>query len=189
MTDKQQLRQHALGARRGLDRARRASASMAVQQRCLQYVAGLGHVDDVLLYRALPDEVDTTLLFARLPANTYAPVTRKGGSMQWLSVGPQTEWRKGAHGVHEPLDGRPWIPGHGRSLLVCPMAGFDRQGNRLGLGLGCFDRWLAGSARHLHRIIGLAFACQEVPGIPCDAHDIPMHVIITETETLKCRTR
>ncbi len=188
MTDKHTLRQRALSARRSLDEAQRARASAAIQHRCLEYIACLGGIDHILLYRALSDEVDTTHLFSQLHQTTYAPVTRGSGHMQWRRVTPDTQWEKGAHGVQEPSDGAFWTPQSGTSLLICPIVGFDRQGNRLGLGLGCFDRWLAEHARYLQRVIGLAFACQEVPHIPCDTHDFPMHAIITEMETIECRT-
>jgi len=186
VTDKGLFRRRALSARRSLDTRLRARASAVIQRQCLQYVTNLG-VNHVLLYRALADEVDTTWLFSRLRQAIYAPVTRGSGHMQWRHVSPDTRWKKGAHGVQEPEDGTLWTQETGASLLICPMAGFDRQGNRLGLGLGCFDRWLAENGHHLLRIIGLAFACQEIPHIPRDAHDFPMDTIITETEIIECR--
>ncbi|PJC70988.1 MAG: 5-formyltetrahydrofolate cyclo-ligase, partial [Zetaproteobacteria bacterium CG_4_8_14_3_um_filter_59_5] len=71
--------------------------------------------------------------------------------------------------------------------LLCPLVGFDRCGNRLGMGKGCFDRWLDGMKNHILLGVGLAFACQECPRIPAEAHDMPLDIIITEGETIACR--
>ena len=55
---------------------------------------------------------------------------------------------------------------------------FDPQtGHRLGYGRGHFDRFLA---RHRITAIALAYEEQLVPGLPRDAHDVPMDVLVTE---------
>jgi len=188
MTNKQLLRKRTMVARRSLTPAQRADASLTIQERLLEHLASHSAIINVLLYRALADEVDTGHLFSKLSQTAYAPVTHTSGSMQWHRVMPETQWRKGNYGVEEPEGGNLWAPSCDASVLVCPMAGFDRQGNRLGLGLGCFDRWLASFAGHLHDVIGLAFACQEISHIPYDRHDVPMQTIITEAEIIQCRT-
>lgn len=188
ITNKQALRERALAARRSLSAKQRTDASLAIQDRLIGHLASHDAITNILLYRALADEVDTSRLFLQLGQTMYAPITHVSGSMQWHKVTTDTQWKKGNYGVNEPEGGCPWTPVSGTSVLICPMAGFDRQGNRLGLGLGCFDRWLANFGCHLHSIAGLAFGCQEVSHIPCDKHDVPMHAIITETEIIQCRT-
>jgi len=107
--------------------------------------------------------------------------------MQWREVGPDSLWHKGKFGIEEPVGGRPWAPSVGKAVLVCPLAGFDRRGNRLGLGLGCFDRWLARYGADLAVTFGLGFSCQELPAIPAESHDVPLDFIITEREVIECR--
>jgi len=188
ISDKKALRKKVLETRRSLSTGQRSKASLAIQKRFLGYLAHHGSITDVLLYHSMDDEVDTHSLFSCLSHNLFAPVTHVSGQMQWYKVTPATHWGKGCLGVEEPDGGSLWTPACGTSMLVCPMAGFDRQGNRLGLGLGCFDRWLAGFSCYLQSTVGFAFACQEVPHIPSDRHDIPMHTIITESEIIQCRT-
>ena len=69
--------------------------------------------------------------------------------------------------------------------ILMPVVGFDRHGNRLGMGAGYYDRAL----RHLRdgsrrwrrpRLVGLAFACQEVERIVPSTWDIPLDVVVTE---------
>jgi 5-formyltetrahydrofolate cyclo-ligase len=65
--------------------------------------------------------------------------------------------------------------------VVCPGVAFDRQGGRLGRGLGCYDAFLR-ELRGKVLIIGIAFDCQIMPDkVPFDYHDIPMDMVITES--------
>jgi len=64
------------------------------------------------------------------------------------------------------------------AVVITPMVGFDRSGNRLGYGAGYYDRFLAG-IRGVP-VIGLAFSCQEVPLIPACPDDIGVDIVVTE---------
>jgi 5-formyltetrahydrofolate cyclo-ligase len=66
------------------------------------------------------------------------------------------------------------------AIILTPLVGFDRRGNRLGQGAGYYDRAFArhpGGWR-----IGVALAVQEVDSIPTEAWDVPLHAIATEQE-------
>jgi len=63
-------------------------------------------------------------------------------------------------------------------LIVTPLLAFDAFGQRLGQGGGYYDRTFAarpGAAR-----VGLAWAAQELDRLPAEAHDIPLHGVLTE---------
>ncbi|MBJ3786876.1 5-formyltetrahydrofolate cyclo-ligase [Devosia sediminis] len=64
-------------------------------------------------------------------------------------------------------------------LMLVPLLGFDGEGTRLGYGGGYYDRTLAALPRK-PLLIGLAFAAQEIPRIPREAHDVPLDAVITE---------
>jgi len=69
------------------------------------------------------------------------------------------------------------------ATMLLPLAAFDSRGNRIGYGGGYYDRAIAemrgrGLKPHL---VGLAFDCQQVAGIPASPHDIPMQAILTES--------
>ncbi|MBO1324911.1 5-formyltetrahydrofolate cyclo-ligase [Acetobacter sp. TBRC 12305] len=67
-------------------------------------------------------------------------------------------------------------------MVLVPLLGFDRAGNRLGYGGGYYDRTLA-AMPHVGRI-GYAPSTQEVAALPAGPHDQPLPCIVTDKETL-----
>lgn len=63
-------------------------------------------------------------------------------------------------------------------LIVVPMAAFDAEGRRLGYGSGVYDRFLP-QLREDCRVLGVAYAEQEVTEVPCEPHDVSLEKIIT----------
>lgn len=63
-------------------------------------------------------------------------------------------------------------------IILTPLVGFDRRLNRLGQGAGHYDRAFARYERAWR--VGVAWSVQEVPAIPADIWDVPLHAIITE---------
>lgn len=66
--------------------------------------------------------------------------------------------------------------------ILLPLAAFDAAGNRIGYGQGHYDKTLA----HLNAIkIGAGFACQEVPAIQAEPHDVRLDYILTQKAFIK----
>ncbi len=66
--------------------------------------------------------------------------------------------------------------------MIAPLLAFDREGHRLGQGAGHYDRTLQGlRERGPVWVIGLAYAGQEIDGVPREPHDQPLDAILTET--------
>ena len=64
-------------------------------------------------------------------------------------------------------------------VVVMPLLGFDKRGTRLGYGGGYYDRTLA-RMKKKPKLIGYAFAAQELPEIPRQPHDLPLDAVATE---------
>ena len=189
MTYKQQLRTQALTARSALLPEMKQQYSIAIEHTLFQFLkTNISDDHHLLAYRALPDEVDTSALFDSPPCSIYAPRMHGKEDMHWLGVMSDTRWVSGTFGIMEPENGPDWTDEHSPAVLICPLVGFDRNGNRLGMGKGCFDRWLEKYQHRIDAIIGLAFSCQELSHIPAEPHDIPLNIIITEKEVIACRT-
>jgi 5-formyltetrahydrofolate cyclo-ligase len=74
-------------------------------------------------------------------------------------------------------------------ILFLPLVGFDRAGNRIGMGAGFYDRSLSGLERRFHRprLVGLGYSFQEVEKIEPDDWDIPLDAVVTEDESFCVR--
>ncbi|WP_018294002.1 5-formyltetrahydrofolate cyclo-ligase [Mariprofundus ferrooxydans] len=187
-SDKNVLRSSALSARRELSPEQRSAYSRTICLR-LHEILAAAQPDCLLAYRPLPNEVDTTPLFQDTATQLYAPVTHHHEHMEWRKICRDTVWHAGVFGVDEPQEGPLWSAASGHTILVCPLVAFDQRGNRLGMGKGCFDFWLAQYRSSIDQVIGLAFSCQQVAEVPAERHDMPMDFIITEKEVTQCLKR
>ena len=71
-------------------------------------------------------------------------------------------------------------------FILLPGVVFDRCGNRIGFGRGCYDRFLEQRTRPV-TLIGAAYDFQVVSGIlPADPGDIPADYIVTESGLISC---
>ncbi len=195
MTDisflKKQLRQQLTDRRLSLSALQRNTYSAAIIEHLYRYLAALPETAEplqLLVYHALPVEVDTFALFHQQQYQVFAPRMLPDHDMAWVAIDQQTIWHEMDYGVLEPRNGELWQPGHSRTILISPLLGFDRAGDRLGMGKGFFDRWLEKHGSDLELQLGLAFSCQELPKIPVEPHDAPLSAIITESGVIPCPT-
>jgi 5-formyltetrahydrofolate cyclo-ligase len=140
-------------------------------------------------YWPIRGEADPLPLLSQLAAagvTTALPVVAGRGQplifRQWR---PGDRLVTGPIGLREPAAES---PASNPDLLFVPLAAFDRTGHRVGYGAGYYDATLAALAATRPLAIGLAFSEQEVALIPAEAHDHPLAFVITERETIDCRT-
>ena len=62
-------------------------------------------------------------------------------------------------------------------LVVVPGVAFDSHGNRLGRGMGYYDRFLKGLPDRA-ATIGVCFDFQKLSSVPVDPHDLPVKKVI-----------
>jgi 5-formyltetrahydrofolate cyclo-ligase len=74
-------------------------------------------------------------------------------------------------------------------IVMAPLLGFDQEGTRLGMGKGFYDRTFAflneGKDMPKPRLIGLAYAWQEVAEIPKEKHDVLLSGVITDKRFIR----
>ena len=96
------------------------------------------------------------------------------------------ELEKGSYSILEPIrKNEKEILLDSINLIIVPAIGFDIKGNRLGHGLGYYDKLLKNSNIATH--IGLAFEFQIIDHIQIEKHDIPVDIIITEKRIIHCK--
>jgi len=85
------------------------------------------------------------------------------------------------YAIPQPIKSESVIP----HILLIPLLGFDRAGNRIGYGKGYYDRTLEQlRTRHNITAIGLAYAEQEVDHINAAPHDQRLNIVVTPRETI-----
>ena len=88
----------------------------------------------------------------------------------------------GAFGIMEPKKDCLEINTEQIDLVFVPGVAFDLAGNRLGHGLGYYDRFL----EDFNGIkVGVAYDFQIVDSIKVKSHDVPMDYVITEKRVIK----
>ncbi|HEX5757180.1 MAG TPA: 5-formyltetrahydrofolate cyclo-ligase [Arenimonas sp.] len=99
-------------------------------------------------------------------------------------------WRAGdplqpnRYGIPEPVvDPASLLAPGDLALAFVPLVGFDRQGGRLGAGGGYYDRSFAFRRTQAAPplLIGVAFACQELPAMTREAWDVDLDAIVCES--------
>jgi 5-formyltetrahydrofolate cyclo-ligase len=144
----------------------------------------------VALYLPMPGEVDLRPGLERAwrrGATVFVPriASRRRGRMSFVRWMPGAAERRNVFGIVEPAGTVRPTPARQLDVVVVPVVGFDRRGNRLGMGAGFYDRALRrrlDPARPWRRprLVGVAFACQELEAIPVSPWDVPLDLIVTE---------
>ena len=138
--------------------------------------------DQIVVYRALDDEVDPAALVERAIADgksVFLPGVEVGWTLTFRSWRPGETLEPDAAGILHPAAGAPLE--QRSTLSIVPGRAFDPCGGRLGRGRGCYDSALERLAE-LGPTIGLAFACQVVDRVPCGDRDRPVDGWVTDAQ-------
>lgn len=178
------LRAECLSRRRSLpEDARAAAAERAAQILAGQPLKAMGKI--VSGYWPLHGEFDVRPALLALGKAGFAlalPVieTAKAPLIFRRYAPGDTLLKDTTHDIYEPLpSAQILVP----DILLVPLVAFDRNGFRLGLGGGYYDRTLAGLGKRI--TIGIGYADAEVETVPSEAHDVKMDYILTEKEWIK----
>ncbi len=181
MTDKKKIRRIALTARRTMSPEERKDASKAITD-LIAASDVFRMAETVLIYKAMPDEVDLGFLTCLPDAEgkrfCYPRVIGEGHMTALLPCGPDS-WGKGSFGITEPDEAKslPVSP-EDIDLVLCPCTAFDNSMGRLGMGGGYYDRFLP---KCLNAVIAaVAFETQKVEAVPKEDTDIRMDMVFTE---------
>ena len=134
----------------------------------------------VFVYVSLDWEIDTHALIkdALSSGKTVAvPKCLPGGRMEVYRLDDFHQLKAQTLGILEPEEGADKIAEERLELALIPCLSCTKDGIRLGQGGGYYDRFLAGKKR-------LFKLCRESllsKNLPCEAHDIRMDAVLTET--------
>lgn len=140
-------------------------------------------------------ELNTWLLASRKTLYLPCLPVNRLGRLLFRRVTEQTRWCLNAYDIPEPQASRSRAPARNPAfldLVLVPLVGFDELGNRMGMGAGFYDRSLAFRRLRQHwqkpRLVGLAYACQQVDRLPTQPWDVPLDAIVTENGIITPRS-
>lgn len=119
---------------------------------------------------------------------TYLPILEGNGnnSLKFAAYQADTPLQLNRYRILEPVE--PIVfPTQQLDVVLLPLVAFDRQGNRLGMGGGYYDRtfeFLLTEPARKPILIGLAYEFQCVKQLPQDSWDVPLSAILTEKQII-----
>lgn len=136
----------------------------------------------IAIYMAVGSEISLDHLRQaayRRRCKIYLPeVPKRGRKMRFIALQPHTKWKKNRFGILEPKG--QVIAARQLNTVFMPLIGFDSYGFRLGQGGGFYDSTFSGQRFGRSKLVGVAFACQQLPHIPIEPWDTPVNSVITE---------
>ena len=187
-TDRAALRRQLRECRRGIAAVDRIAAAdrLARHLLALPFAPDSGYVAG---YWAMDGEIALHAWQLQLPRECRycLPVLHADDSLRFAPWRPGEALAGNRFGIPEP-DVAPdaLLPADAMSLVVMPLVGYDRDGHRLGMGGGWYDRTFA--VRHRTPappwLAGAAFAIQETAVLPREDWDVRLDALCNERETL-----
>jgi 5-formyltetrahydrofolate cyclo-ligase len=193
MTDRTHLRRQMRARRRALSAPERRHRDRILCRRMARS-AWFRNSRRIAFYLANDGEPDLSPLLHRAWAmgkRCYLPLLCNLGSLHmWFApYGPGAPLRPNRYGIDEPA-----VPparrtrARGLDLVLAPLVAFDRNGNRLGMGGGFYDRSLAHLKLRHHwqrpLLVGVAYAFQQVEELIHQPWDVALQGVATDSGVL-----
>jgi 5-formyltetrahydrofolate cyclo-ligase len=189
-----QIRAEIRNTRKNLSNNQQIIAAQSLKMNFIQHLKSEKTTNSkhITIYLSNDGELDTSLLIKELWSlnhTVYLPIIHpfNGANLLFQRYEKNSPMRANRYGILEPkLNCSQICPLPELDYLLMPLVAFDKQGNRLGMGGGFYDRTLA----RLHeqnwqkpQLIGLAHECQKVDALPIESWDVPLKTIITPDKT------
>lgn len=135
-------------------------------------------------YLALPDEVDVTPLFERLPGWRWVLArVETDGALTFRDRDVPRETHR--FGMEQPIGQGPVTPTHEIDVFLVPGMAFDSTGARVGRGAGYYDRLLA-ERRSDAVAIGVTTDMKMIESVPVFDHDQRVDWLAKESGVTEC---
>jgi len=189
--DKERIRERLRERRRSLAETERREASREVCERLASW-APTAKAGRLAGYLSFDNEVDVEpFLERRLERDRPVALPRVVDvtSMEYADVADFGSVEEGSFGIREPVGEACAL--RRLEVFLVPGVGFDRDGGRVGMGWGYYDRTLgrrrAADTESDALFVGICYDCQlSNEALPTDAHDVDMDAVVTERELITC---
>ena len=159
------------------------SESSAIQAQ-LEKLTIFTKAEAILCYYSHHGEVRTQELMTKwLNKKTFLlPKLTEGNTFLVQPITSLDTLEENRFGIPEPVISELEAPRP--ELIIVPGVAFDRKGNRIGMGSGYYDRYLA-DKEDIPKI-ALAYSQQILDELPKEPYDKPVDYIITKDEVIRC---
>lgn len=174
-----QLRQKMISCRKALTAAQlEQSASHLVEQITPFLTKSPGKM---AAYWAINGEVPTRKILQSAQSNgwdCYLPVSQKQ-HLEFRRFSGESELKKGRYGIAEPSS-QVECASNELDLVIVPVVACDREGHRLGMGGGYYDKTFAFKKNNIIKpmLVGLAWSFQCVDTLEVQDWDVNMNQIV-----------
>jgi 5-formyltetrahydrofolate cyclo-ligase len=188
--NKKKLRAEIRKQRRSLSHTQQKKASANLIKQIKKSKLLLRH-QHIALYLGNDGELNPQPLIKQLwkqKKQVYLPVIHPfyGNRLCFCQVSPKSRLLKNKFGILEPdFKYSKCFSRKSLSLVLMPLVAFDKDGNRMGMGGGFYDRSFAYKAEFKHcrpKLIGLAHSFQEQECLPIEKWDIPLEGVLTDQQ-------
>jgi len=185
---KKYIRSTILKKRSSMPRSEVQKKSKLIKERVFQ-MQEFKEAKTILFYVSYDKEVDThEMIRESLGMKKHVVVPKTDMNSRTIICSSLTRWDdllSGAYNILEPRRGCVnEVSPESIDLMIIPGVAFDCQGNRIGHGMGYYDRLL--QKKMITHCVGLAFELQIVESIPSEKHDVKVEKIVTEERTIIC---
>ena len=178
---KSKLRQHLRHQRQSLDLRTRRQATRRINRNLYTLIRRNQRIG---VYWAVGSELaldDFIAAAHQRGAKLYLPYIDSHQRRLWFTPLPPCPERAAGHYFGIPQFAGPKIRAHALHVLLVPLVGIDERGFRLGQGGGYYDTTLTHIRHRLRpRLVGVGFACQQVPVLATENHDQPLPAFVSE---------
>ena len=180
------LRKAGKAARKSLAPEARHEKSKKIVERILKSEE-FAEAKIIMIYKAFGGEVELDALEDAIAANNEYAASKRlvyplcVSKTEMIALQPQGNdaWMSGSYGITEPVREKSVeIAPEDIDLIICPCTSFDEECNRIGMGGGYYDRYLAKCGKT--KIVAVAFEAQKAENIPRAEWDRPMQKVFTE---------
>jgi 5-formyltetrahydrofolate cyclo-ligase len=189
LAEKKRLRDHYKHIRTAMAPSQRMQAAEAVAEQFFQQTE-LSNAGYIAGYWASFGEVPLHVLQMRLPSEAIwcLPVIKNDKTLGFSPWRPGDELVSNHYGIPEPnVSASALLVPQNIDIVLMPLLAYTRDGARLGMGGGYYDRSFA--FRHGNRrkpiLIGIAYSHQEAEHLPHEEWDVALDMLINEREVLR----
>jgi len=186
--EKMEIRKAVLKKRNAISKAERREKDALIVKH-LESLPIFQKSANILIYFSFDGEVGTHKFIEKWMKrkNFFLPRLNSVGTFLALPVESIEDLEPNIFGIFEPKLRMEYA---GRKpeldLIIMPGVAFDKNGNRIGMGKGYYDLFLA-EKKDIPRI-ALAYGVQILDQLPSKPYDVPVDMIVTEEEVIRCKS-